>query len=300
MSDFVVLGGSGSVNLAHKIARGLDGLFVPLITRFFPDRELYVRVPVDVEGRRIIYVKSMALRPNEGLVEFLFVARTLRELGASYIIGVIPYFPYARQDSRFKPGEVISLKVVADAIRWSGVDAVVTVDMHLHRVSDPSSILGIPVANVTVMGDLASYVIQTRKERFIVVGPDEEAEQWASYAAKTVSADYVILEKERLGDEEVRISFSKDIVADRVLLIDDIISTGSTIVEAIEFLKKRGVGEIYVACAHALLVSGADAKIFLAGARDLIASDTVNNPYAKVSSHKAIIKGIREVMRNTR
>lgn len=292
----VILSGLWCSELGRRISEVSGIPHAVLHVRKFPDGELYVRVPVDVEGQDVVILTCAGRRPNEGLVEAVLTASTARRLGARKVVLAMPYLPYARQDSEFQKGEAISLAVVSSQLEAAGIDSLVTVDLHLHRVGDPSAIFRVGVFNVSVMPDIGRYLLEEHQCRdCAVVAPDEEAEQWARRVADVLGTRYYVLKKERLGDEKVSISATA-INAERVVIVDDIISTGSTIAEAASLLRSSGARKVLVACAHAILAEGAEARMFHSGVSEVIASDTIPNPYAKVSAAGALAEGIRRAL----
>jgi len=281
-TDLVVVSGSGCTRLAMELSRHLAVAFKPLITREFPDGELYVRVPQEVRGKRVALAICSGRRPNSALIEAVLAVKTLTRVGAREVILIMPYFPYARQDQEFSPGEAVSLSIVAELLEALGISALVTVDMHLHRVKSIGEVFRIKAINVSGMGELARYVSKNYGEGFTVVAPDEEARQWAEIFSKEIGADYLVLEKERKGDEDVRIRGEVSNVK-KAVIVDDIISTGTTVAAAALTLREYGVEEIIAACTHGLFVAGAEAKIVSAGVKDIVATDSVVNQFARVS-----------------
>ena len=291
----IILGGSSAQVLAIKIGRLLKApVLLPEIKRF-PDGEKYVRITGDVNGKTVAVIQSFYHQPDEFLIEYFLMVDTLKDLGAKRVLGVVPYFAYARQDERFKPGEAISFKIVTKLIEEVGTDEIYTVDTHLHRVEQLSEIFRIPAHNLTAVPLLAQYI----KKNFeltnpIVIGPDEEAEQWAKVAAKELEAEYDVLEKERLGPSEVRIKTRELDVKNRdIVIVDDIISTGGTMVEAIKMLKEHGAKNIIAACTHPILVQNALTKIYQAGALAVIGTDTVPSSISFVSVAPVIAEALR-------
>jgi len=272
------LGGSSSRPLAFKIAKELNVEFVGTETRKFPDGEKYVRILGDVSGKNVVVVQSMYHRPDEYLMEYFLIVDALKDLGAKKVIGVIPYFAYARQDQRFKPGEAI--------------------DVHRHRVEEAefSKLAKIPVFYLTAMPELAKYAVKHfNLDNPVVIGPDAEAEFWAKIAAETIGAEYDYLEKQRISDREVVIKPKKLNVKGReVLIVDDIVSTGGTMVRAIDIIKKGGAKRVISACTHPVLVEDALTKILLAGAEALIGTDTIPSPVSFVSVAPIIARSLRE------
>jgi ribose-phosphate pyrophosphokinase len=296
----VIIGGSSAQVFALKVAKesGIPPLKMDL--RKFPDGERYIRVLGDVAGKTVNVIQSMYMQPNDFLFEYFLIVDNLRDMGVSKIRGIIPYFAYARQDGRFNPGEAFSLKTVCNMIESAGTSEVYTIDLHLHRIENISELFKIPSTNLTVVPDLAKYVRQNvRMKNPVVIGPDEEAEQWARVAAKELDADYDILEKHRVTTDE-KGKFGEVEVKPRelsmkgrdALIIDDIISTGGTIVQAINVLVKNGVNKIYVATSHPVLVENALMKVLEAGAEMVIGSDTIPSPISFVSAASTVARAI--------
>jgi len=285
MGKVKVVPGSGSRELAFKVAKVMESELVDVESKYFPDGEIYVRLKGEVEGERVAVIHSMARHPNRLLVEFLLLVRTLKDLGAKEVIGVIPYFPYLRQDARFKSGEAVSAKIISEVIGASGVDVVISVDPHLHRIKDLERYLGIRFKNVTAMRALARYFVERYElKEPILIAPDEEAEQWVKVFSDEMGVDYKILIKERVTPSEVKLRTNYlDIKGRDVIVVDDIISTGTTIAEAAKVLKTAGARRIFATCTHPLLIGDALYKIYRAGVEEVIATDTVASPVSVVS-----------------
>jgi ribose-phosphate pyrophosphokinase len=292
----IVIGGSTSETLASKVAKELGVDAGGLEVRRFPDGEKYLRVLSDVKDQTVAVIQSIHHRPDELLFEFLLLTDALKDLGAEKVIAFMPYFAYARQDERFKPGEALSFKTVSKLIESVGTDEIYTIDMHQHRVVKSSEVFNIPSHNLSAMPLLADYVKRNGKlEKPLVIGPDAEAEQWAKIAAERLGTDYDVFEKKRLGDAHVEVRPRKSNARGRdVLIVDDIISTGGTIVEAVKILQSQGARHIQVACTHAVLVAGALAKINAAGVQDVVGTDTVPSPISKVSVAPIIAEQVKK------
>jgi ribose-phosphate pyrophosphokinase len=282
--DKVIIGGSSSYVLAVKLARELNATLLGTGIKRFPDGEKYVRIEGDLNGVDAVVLQSMYLNPDEYLMEYFLMVEALKDSGAKTVTGVIPYFAYARQDKRFNPGEAMSLKTVSKLIETVGTDQLFTVDMHLHRVDDMGKIFNIPAKNLTAIPAIAHYIGENLPlEKPLIIGPDEEAEQWARTAAIHLETDYDVLEKKRLSSTEVEITTRELEVKNRdVAIIDDIISTGGTIAKTIEALKKQGAKKIVAACTHPILVDNALKKIYTAGAYDVIGTTTIPSPISVV------------------
>ena len=297
--NIICLGGSHGTHLAVKLARILNVDFDAIEVRNFPDGEIYVRIIPEVKRRTVIYVNSLALKPNQYLVETILTIETLKDLEAEKVYAVIPYMAYARQDSRFKPGEAISIEIVAKMLSNTEVDEIITVDMHLHRIEDPQKLFKVPFHNLTAMHEIAKYIRANYKlENPIVIGPDEEAEQWAKIVAGDLGLEYDVLEKERISGEEVIVKTRELNVQGRdIIVVDDIISTGGTVVETVKALRRLGAKRFLIACTHPLLVKNAYNRIVSLGVEDIIGTDTVLSPISKVSVAPVIAEYITSHIR---
>lgn len=291
-----IIGGSASDALATKVARQLGVKSAKLETKKFPDGEKYLRVLDDVKGEDVAVIQSINRTPDEFLFEYLLLVDTLKDLGAAKVVSFIPYFAYARQDERFNPGEALTFKTVSKLIESVGTDAIFTIDMHQHRVLNSAEVFKIPSHNLSAMPLLADYVEKAGNlEKPLVIGPDNEAKQWAKLAAERLHTDFDVFEKKRLGSESVEVRPGKTSAKGRdILIVDDIISTGGTIVEALEILFSQGARKIDVACTHPILVGSALAKIFEAGATNVIGTDTVPSSVSVVSVAPLIAEQIRK------
>jgi ribose-phosphate pyrophosphokinase len=292
----IVIGGSTSEALASKVAKELGVELGGLEVRRFPDGEKYLRVLSEVKDQTVAVIQSVHHTPDELLFEYLLLTDALKDLGAKRVIAFMPYFAYARQDERFKPGEALSFKTVSKLIESVGTDEIYTIDMHQHRVIRSSEAFRIPTHNLSAMPLIADYVKKTGKlEKPLVIGPDAEAEQWAKLAAERLGTDYDVFEKKRLGDAHVEVRPRRSSAHGRdVLIVDDIISTGGTIVEAVKILQSQGAQRIQVACTHPILAPGALAKINSAGVQDVVGTDTVPSPISRVTVAPLIADQLRK------
>ena len=293
----IVIGGSSCENLANTVANQLGVTSGKLEVRRFPDGEKYLRILNEVKNEHVIVIQSMHHTPDDFLFEYLLLVDALKDLGAKRVTSFVPYFAYARQDERFKPGEALSFKTVSKLIQSVGTDEIFTIDMHQHRVVKSSEVFGIPSHNLSAMRLLADYVRKEGKlTNPLVIGPDAEAEQWAKLAAESLNAEYDVFEKKRLGDSKVEIRPRRSSAKDRdVLIVDDIISTGGTIIEASKILFSQGARRIEVACTHPILASEALSRILAIGVANVVGTDTVPCPISYVSVAPLIADNVRKL-----
>ena len=282
----LIVAGSASSKLAERVAKQLKCELIKPELKLFPDGELYVRIPADVKDEDVAVIQSTCYPPNQNYMELLLLLDAARDLGAEEITAIMPYFAYARQDKRFKEGEAVSLRTVVKLMESVGTDKVYTVDMHAHRVGDIQEIFKVPARNLTAAPLLAKYLVDNYQLKDpVIIGPDDESERWAKEAGEALGADWNHMVKERLGPKEVHIKprTQLEVEGRDAMVIDDIISTGETMVEAIKILKKHGARKIYAGCIHAVLAGDALDKVRKAGAEDIFATDTIEHEISKVS-----------------
>ena len=271
----------GSAELARKIAKKSKKKFSKIFVSRFPDSETYLRFDTKVKNRKIILVQSFYGNVNDDLVEAMFAAATARSLGAKKISLVAPYFPYFRQDKRFRKGECINIEIVAKLID-SYFDEIFIIDPHLHRKNKLSNIFRIKSHNLTANSLIADYIEKNIKNP-VLIGPDIESYKWAEKTAKMIKCDYTILRKLRKSAREVKVKMKEKIdFKDRnAVIVDDIISTGHTLLETIKHLKRLGAKKITCIAVHGLFAENALEKLRKTGAK-IIATNTIPNPVAKI------------------
>jgi ribose-phosphate pyrophosphokinase len=281
----LILGGSASQPLAEKVAKELGQEAGQLD---------------DVKDQDVVAIQSFYRTPDENIFELLLLADTLRDLGARSITTVVPYFAYTRQDSRFYPGEALSAASVARLLEFAGTTSFLTIDCHLHRLGDVAKVFKIPARNLTAMHELGKYAREHFKPHNpIVIGPDEEASQWAAVVAKELETEHTAFRKVRVRKEgmtssKVEVDAGEINLKGRdVVFADDIISTGKTIAEASKACKKGGAKRIFVVCTHPVLAEGALNRIKAAGVLKVVGTDTYPGPTSKVSVAPVIAAALK-------
>jgi ribose-phosphate pyrophosphokinase len=248
-----------------------------------PDGEKYVRIPESVSGKDILIVNSFAHHPDELILETLFLIDTFKELGAREISGIFPYFPYSRLSRKFIRGEAATLKTVAKLFKAAGLKKMYVVDFHIHN--DLNELFQFEVVNVTAMHLLSKYVMDNFKiDSPYVVGADQVASYWASIVAGELNTEFSLMRKIRIDAENVVIdSVPENVLNKDVILVDDIISTGGTIIQAVKALKSAGARRIYAICTHPVLSNQALQLIYQSGVDGVVGTDTVLSPVSHVS-----------------
>jgi ribose-phosphate pyrophosphokinase len=257
-----------------------------------PDGEKYVRIPEQVAGKEIFLVNSFAYTPDEMIIETLFLIDTFKELGSEKIIGIFPYFPYSRLMRRFIKGEAAKLRTVSKLFKTAGLEKMYVVDFHLQNVDE---IFDFEVVNISAMPLIADYITKNFElDSPVVVGADQVAEHWAKIVAEKLGCEYRLMRKIRIDAENVVVDSVPEVANMDVVIIDDIISTGGTVVQAIKALKSAGARRIYAACTHPVLSREALKMIYHVGIDGIIGTDTVLSPISHVSVSGLISESIKE------
>ncbi|MGC8593800.1 MAG: ribose-phosphate diphosphokinase [Nitrososphaeria archaeon] len=293
-----VVSGSNSRHIAFPLAKKLGAEYSFVEVKKFPDEETYIRINTEVKGNDVIYVNSLQPNPNEALTETLITIDAINEQGAKRVFAVIPYMSYARQDEMFNAGEAVSVFTVGKLFKALNVQAIYTVDMHLHRIKDPRVTFGSSLINLTGVRELSKYVrTHLNYKNRIVVGPDAEAEQWAKIMGEELGLPYVTLEKKRLSGSEVKISEKHLGLKEKdVIIVDDIISTGGTILEAVKLLRDEGANRIAVTCTHPILAGDAYSKLKELDLELLAGTDTVLSPISFVEVYPVFYEELKKVV----
>lgn len=254
-----------------------SGLPAARVTRHrFPDGELKLRLPPKVPARTVIY-RSLH-DPNEKLVELLLTAQTARVLGASHLTLVAPYLAYMRQDKAFTAGEAVSQHIIGRFLATI-VDAIVSVDPHLHRVATLQEVApGVSAIVLTGAEVLADWIVQHRS-RPILLGPDAESRQWVAMAARRHTLQHAVCTKVRSGDHTVAVTLPDiDVTGRAVVILDDIASTGQTVAAAARLLRAAGAASVDAAVTHALFAPQALELMRSAGVGEVWSTDCVAHP----------------------
>ena len=269
-----LLAGSASRHLAQAIEPHLDTRFAACTAERFPDGEVAIRLDEAVRGTDVLLLAATAPPVNDHLIELLAIADACRRADAARIVALMPYFGYARSDRRDGRRTPIMASLVAELIERAGVDHVVTLDVHTPAVE---GFFRIPVDNLTALNLLAAGVHTHAPGEAVIVSPDLGAVRLANRFATKLGLSVAVCHKRRLGGAEVSISrVTGDVQGRRCIIVDDMISTGATVVESVRALEHAGAlpGAI-VAATHAVFAPGALDKMADAGVQHLIVTDSI-------------------------
>jgi ribose-phosphate pyrophosphokinase len=286
-----LLAGPASIEIAYKISRIMKADLIEVEHRFFPDSENYIRVKQDVKGEDIAIIQGMHPPQDTHAIQTFLLIDTLIDLGANSVELVSPYLAYTRQDKRFLDGEAISFMTLLKILRNLGLRKTYTVNIHCPWLIPESPV---PIIDLRGEEPLAAHIRRYNFSNPIVVSVGKKGLDMAKMLAENLGVTYTAAQSERdkvTGTVRVELD---GIPGMEAIIVDDIISTGGTMVELIKLLKKRGFQKIYVTCIHALLVGDAVKKIFNAGADRIIASDTIPNKFAEYSVAGIISEALKK------
>jgi len=271
-----LLTGNSNKSLSHKISKILKTKLVHSSIRKFADGEIYIEIKENIRGNSIFIIQSVSSPANDNLMELLLCIDALKRSSAKNITAVIPYFGYARQDRKVAPRTSISAKLVSNLITKAGADRVVTVDLHAGQIQ---GFFDIPVDNLFATPIFARHVKKNIKgKNLICVAPDVGGVERARALAKKLNIGIAIIDKRRPtpGKSQV-MNVIGNVNNKTCIIIDDIIDSGGTIVNAAQALINRGAKEVHVYTTHGVLSGEAVEKIKKSKIKKLIITDTIDN-----------------------
>ena len=271
-----LLTGNSNKHLSVKLSKYLKTKLVNSNIRKFADGEIYIEINENIRGNSIFLIQSVSSPANDNLMELLLSIDALKRSSAKNITAVIPYFGYARQDRKVVPRTSISAKLVSNLIAKAGADRVVTVDLHSGQIQ---GFFDIPVDNLFATPIFARHIKKKlKKNNIICVAPDVGGTARARALGKLLNVDLAIVDKRRPapGKSEV-MNVIGNVKNKTCILVDDIIDSGGTIVNAASELKKRGAKDVHVYVTHGVLSGNAVEKIKKSSIKNLVVTDTIDN-----------------------
>jgi len=257
--ELKVFSGSANRELAERICKYIGVPLGQATISAFPDTETYVRIEENIRGHDVFIIQPTCPPTNQHLMELLIMVDAARRASADRITAVIPFFGYARQDRKDQPRVPITAKLVANLLAASGVNRVLTMDLHAQQVP---GFFDIPVDHLYSLPVLIKYLRQRLTGKTVVVSPDLGGLKMASAYAQALSANLAIVAKERRSATQTEALYLIGEVEDRnVLLVDDLTETAGTLTSAAELLKKRGALRIYAGVSHAVLADVAISRL---------------------------------------
>ena len=287
-----LIAGNSSEDLAKKISKKLKANFVNSELKVFPDGESKITLRGKLSKSKTVVVQSIYPPVDSNLIQALSLVSKAKDYSTEVIV-VIPYLGYARQDREFLPGEIVTMKVLGQLFKGSGASKIIVIDIH--------SEIGlkhfkIKTENISAISDLAKYFKKFNLKDPLIVSPDQGGKERAKEFANKFESEYIALVKKRdrkTGKVEIKTEGLDKVIGRDVILVDDMISTGGSIIKATKFLKKQKCKQVFVACTHALLVDDAENKIKKAGVEKIVSTNSIPGKTSIVDISSTIAKAIK-------
>lgn len=287
-----VIAGNSSEEIAKKLSKKLNGNLIKTEIRIFPDGESKITLKGKISKDKIIVVQSIFPPVDSNLFQALSLISKAREYSSEVVI-VVPYLGYARQDREFLPGEIVSMKVLGQLFKGVGASKIIVVDIH-SKIG--LKLFRIKSENVTAIPDLVGYFKKLDLKNPLVISPDQGGKQRAKEFADEYKSEFLALKKQRdrkTGKVQIKTENLDEVQGRDLVIVDDMISTGGSIIKATEFLKKQKCKRVFVACTHALLIDNAEKKIRKAGVAKIISTNTIPGKTSIVDVSNTIAKAIK-------
>ena len=291
MVKFTVIGGGASKDLAKRLARRLRAVYIETETKIFPDGESKITLQKIPKKSVILVVQSTYPPVDTNMLQALSIISQVRKI-SSRTYAIIPYMGYARQDKQFLSREVITMSVVAKMLQSAGAKKVIVVDIHSNTALNH---FNIPTENISAIPELAKYFKKLNLKNPLVVSPDAGGSSRSKKFASLLKSDFIVLKKHRdRKTGRVSIQTTKaDVQGKDLIIVDDMISTGGSVIKAAQFLKKQKCKRVFVACTHGLLVGDAEKKIRKAGVSRIISTNTIPGNTSKVDVSGILAKSVQ-------
>jgi ribose-phosphate pyrophosphokinase len=273
-TDLKLFSGTANPKLAYEIARALGVRLGDAIVGRFPDGEIKVQLGESVRGNDVYIIQPTCPPVNDNLMELLTLVDAVRRSSASRINAVIPYFGYARQDKQVAGREPITAKLVSTLLEAAGVERVITIDLHARQLQ---GFFNIPLDMLSALRTIASYLRSGGLEDTVIVSPDTGRSEEARRLTELLGLPLAFMYKRRTSERDTQVTaVIGDVIDKRVILVDDVISTGGTIRRAVEALIEAGARpDVRIAATHAVLAGDARERLAHPAIKELIVTDTI-------------------------
>ncbi|KTD59747.1 ribose-phosphate pyrophosphokinase [Legionella sainthelensi] len=296
MDKYILFSLPGNSELTKKLSTNLAIEIGKAEIRTFPDKESYIRIHSKIRNKTVFLVCTLA-HPNNKLLPLVFMAKTLKELGADKICLVSPYLAYMRQDKRFHSGEAVTSMIFAQLLS-SCLDGMITLDPHLHRIHQLSKIYTMSPLLVLHATKNISEWISLHIKNPILIGPDEESRQWISEIAHFNNLPYVIAQKKRLGDKHVVVSLPEiENSKGTAVLVDDIISSGASMLDTLKQVINYGFKNSICIGVHALFNLQTKDMLLNAGAQQIITCNTIRHSTNQIDISNILANGLLNIIK---
>ncbi|MBW1726548.1 MAG: ribose-phosphate pyrophosphokinase [Deltaproteobacteria bacterium] len=294
MNDFVIFSGNSNPALSRKICEYIQ---VPLggeKVKRFSDGEIQIEIDENVRSKDVFVIQSICFPVNENLVELLLMLDALKRASANRISAVIPYYGYARQDKKVAPRVPISAKLVADILTVAGATRIITMDLHAGQIQ---GFFNIPVDNLFAAPVIIDYIRKKFNNDLVIVSPDAGGVERARAFAKRLNAGLAIIDKRREAPNQAKaMAVIGDVTDKIVVILDDMVDTAGTLVEAAGAIMKNGAREIHASCSHAVLSGPAIERIENSDLKTLVVTDTIPLNKSAKACNKIKVLSISELI----
>ncbi len=285
VNEISVFSGNANPALARDICKILKVPLGDALVSRFSEGEVRLKINDNVRGKDVFIIQPTCPPPNENMMELLIMVDAIRRASAKRITAVLPYFGYARQDRKDQPRVPITAKLVANLIATAGADRVLTMDLHAGQIQ---GFFDIPVDHLLAVNVIVEYVEKLKLKDLVVVSPDVGGIKMARAYAKRLSAGLAIVDKRRLSPEKAEVmNILGEVRGKDALIVDDLIATGGSLVEAAEAINKAGAKKIYAAVTHPVLSGDAVDKIKDSSLEEFLVTDTI--PLSDDKKHSKIV-----------
>ena len=291
----IVIPGPASVELGQKVGAVLKIKIVPVEFKRFPDGESYIRFEdaTLIKDEDAVIVQTTSPPQNENLVQLFLMADNAKDMGAKSITAVVPYFAYARQDSRFRPGEALSVKTMVTLLKTCGVSRIITVNSH-----NPTILKTLPISveDLSAFSRLAEHFKKKGFEGAFSLSMGKKGMNTAEEANRVLKGgcDYIPTQRDRVTGNVTIEKKTLPVKNRDAIIFDDIISSGGTMIKAVSWVKEQGAKRVYAACVHPLLIGDVKDKILKAGADGVVGTDSVPSSVSEVSVAPLIAEALKK------
>ena len=269
----LVFSGRANQKLTEEICKYMDVPLGKTVIRDFSDKEIYVKIEENVRGGDVFVVQSTCFPGNTNLMELLIMIDALRRASAKRITAVIPYYGYARQDRKNEPRVPITSKLIADLVVTAGADRVLTVDLHAGQIQ---GFFNIPLDHLFAINVLIDYIKEQKLKDLIVISPDAGGVERARAYAKRLNSSLAIIDKRRdIPNEAKAMNIIGDVKGKIAFIVDDMIDTAGTLIEATDALLGAGAREVHACCSHPVLSGPAGERIASSPIKTVITTNTI-------------------------
>jgi ribose-phosphate pyrophosphokinase len=294
-NQIAIISGNSNLQLAKSICGFLKVPLDNVSVGRFADGEIRVQIQDNIRGKDVFIIQSICTSPNDALMELLILIDAAKRASADRVTAVLPYFGYARQDRKDRPRVPVSAKLVANILETAGANRVLTMDLHSGQIQ---GFFDIPVDHLYSINVLCPYFLRKRQKtrNLVVVSPDVGGIKMARAYSKRLNCAFAIVDKQRNGDSNTQVLNIIGQVKDcDVVLVDDMVTTASSLVEAVAALKKAGAKDVYAAVVHPVLAGPAISRIEKSSLKELVVTDTIPVPKEK-RSKKIKVLSVAELL----